>query len=67
MAELLARGHNALANHHDKSRMIGRHEALLDLERMTEERSVDKALPSVDAVPIIESLTPEKNTRWRIG
>lgn len=61
MAGLLAWGYNAVANYHDKSRMIGRHEALVDLERVPE---ADETLPSLDTVPISEFLI---NIPWRIG
>ncbi|KAM6525875.1 hypothetical protein FALCPG4_011407 [Fusarium falciforme] len=70
MAGFFARGHNVLANYHDKHRMIGRHEALLDLERVPEGRGVDKTLsrvPKVGAVAMTEFLTREKNIPWRIG
>ncbi|KAM5349010.1 hypothetical protein ACJ41O_008833 [Fusarium nematophilum] len=70
MAWLLARGCNAFANYHDKSRMIGRHEALVDLARVPESRVVEETLPKVprvDAVAMTEFLTPEKNIPWRIG
>lgn len=67
MAGSLARGRNALTNYHDKSSMIGRHEALLDLERVPEGRGVDRTLPMVDAVAMTEFLTLEKNIPWRIG
>ncbi|KAL7914497.1 hypothetical protein GGI35DRAFT_434509 [Trichoderma velutinum] len=58
---------NALADYHDKSRVLGRHEALLDLERVPEEQGVDEKLPWVNTVPMTEYLTSENNTPWRIG
>lgn len=67
MAGLLRGGRNVLDNYHDKSRMIGRHEALLDLERVHEGRDVDETLPRVGTVAMTEFLTPEKNIPWRIG
>ncbi|KAF5722163.1 het domain-containing protein [Fusarium mundagurra] len=67
MARLLLQVGNALANYHDKSRMIGRHEALLDLERVPEGQGVDERLPRVDAVAMTEFLTVEENIPWRIG
>jgi hypothetical protein len=67
VAGLFARGRDELANHRDKRRMIGRHEALVDLERVPEGQGVDETLPRAEAVPVTESTTPEGNTRWRIG
>lgn len=67
MTGLLPQCRNALANYHDKSRMIGRHEALLDLERMPEGQGVDEKLPRVGAVAMTEYLTVEENIPWRIG
>ncbi|EXL54328.1 hypothetical protein FOCG_07398 [Fusarium oxysporum f. sp. radicis-lycopersici 26381] len=70
MAVLLTQGRNVLANHRDKSRMIGRHEALLDLARVPERPVVDETLarvPRVGAVAMTEFLSAEKNIPWRIG
>jgi hypothetical protein len=67
VAGLVVRGRNELANHYDKQRVIGRHEALADLERVPERQGVDETLPRVEPVPMTEFTTPEGNTQWRIG
>ncbi|KAF5699215.1 het domain-containing protein [Fusarium mundagurra] len=67
MARLLPQVGNTLANYYDKSRMIGRHEALLDLERVPEGEVVDERLPRVGVVAMTEFLTVEENIPWRIG
>jgi hypothetical protein len=47
--------------------MIGRHEALLDLDRVSEGRDMDETLKRVDVIPMTEFLTPEGFVPWRIG
>jgi hypothetical protein len=59
--------YNVLANYRDKTKVLGRHEALLDLERVPKEQGVDETLPWVNAVPMTEHSTSEKNVSWRIG
>lgn len=67
VAGLFAWGRDALANYHDKRRMVGRHEALVDLKRVAEGQGADETLPLVEALRVTECTTPEGNTRWRIG
>jgi hypothetical protein len=66
-AGLLKMGINQLGNHHDKHRAIGRHEALVDLERIPDAQSINHTLPWVEAVPVTNFTTPEGKTQWRIG
>jgi hypothetical protein len=62
---VLARGRNALDRHGDKSRVMGRHEALVDLKRVGNKH--DGLLPRVEAVLMTEYTTGDGNTKWRIG